>query len=50
MGLQQLPSPPGGLTDLLLNEHGHVEEHVAQLGDALLQLHDVIVPRLDVLE
>ena len=37
-------------SDLALDEHGHVHEHVVQFLDGLLQLHDVIVTRLDVLE
>ena len=35
---------------LWLNQHGHVHEHVVQLLDALLQLHDVVVSRFDVLQ
>ena len=35
---------------LRFDKHGHVHEHVVQLLDALLQLHDVVVSRLDVLQ
>ena len=33
---------------LTLHQHGHVHEHVVELLDGGLQLHDVGVPRLDV--
>lgn len=32
---------------LALHKHGHVHEHVVQLADAVLQLDDLAVPRLD---
>lgn len=34
-------------THLALHKHGHVHEHVVQLTDAVLQLNDLAVPRLD---
>lgn len=33
-----------------LHEHGHVREHLMQLPNAGLQLHDVLVTRLDFIE
>lgn len=33
-----------------LHEHGHVREHFMQLPDAGLQLHDVLVTRLNFIE
>lgn len=32
---------------LALHQHGHVHEHVVKLPDAVLQLDDLVVPRLD---
>lgn len=34
-------------THLALHKHGHVHEHVVQLTDAVLQLDDLTVPRLN---
>lgn len=36
------------VTHLALDQHRHVHEHVVQLFDAILQLHDVLVPSLDI--
>ena len=38
------------VTDLTLDEHGHVHEHVVQLLDGGLQLDEHLVPVLDVLQ
>lgn len=46
----QLHYPAASAPYLRLDEHGHVHEHVVQLLDAVLQLDDVIVTRLDVLQ
>lgn len=35
---------------LALDEHRHVHEHVVELLDRLLELHDVVMPRLNVLQ
>lgn len=34
---------------LALHQHGHVHEHVVKLSDAVLQLDNLIVPRLDLI-
>lgn len=34
-------------THLALHKHGHVHEHVMQLTDAVLQLDDLTMPRLN---
>jgi len=36
--------------DLTFYEHGHVHEHVVKFFDRLLQLHNVIVSRFNVLQ
>jgi hypothetical protein len=35
---------------LSLDKHGHIHEHLVQLSDAGLQLHDVFVAGLDLIE
>lgn len=34
---------------LVLHQHGHVHEHVVKLSDAVFQLDNLIVPRLDLI-
>lgn len=37
-------------THLALDQHGHVDEHVVQLTDAVFQLDDLSVPGLDLVQ
>lgn len=35
-------------SNLTLDEHGHVHKHVVQLSNTVLELHNVLVTRLDI--